>query len=539
MVFWRRTERNRHDSAPTQPGPITPIQQAQPWGYAAASQPGYPDPYGGYSSSYPPTSMPVFAGQGQPAVSYIPASSRTGQTYALPGGNAVYPQNAVQPPVYVVQTSKRHSSSRHGHSSHHRHRSRDRTPSPPRPVIIPYPTSQAPPQIIPQVYRVSGLQIPEGAAYQQISPTQYQSPQYQPSPIQQLGSYYPGSPEYTGYHQPHSAGYERSSSSSRHHGRSSRHHHDSRHEYSPRPDDRVSHTSNYYGTGQRPTADYQDHYHHSEPPRPIHESTNGDPGYQQQQHHSQSSSDRPQHDNYPQPQSSLNGYPPRPDQGSVIGSIQHSLQHHHSQSGNPLQDAFAHAPPPLAGSDPLNELQHLGQAVIDAFRYSRCNGRKKAVCVGINYLGQRNELRGCINDAQHVRDFLIDRHGFKDRDILVLTDDRHNPKYIPTRENILSAMKWLVQTANCDDSLFFHYSGHGGRTPDEHGDEVDGYDEVIYPVDYDKAGHILDDTMHDIMMKGLPEGCRLTALFDASVLLAFGFCLMLTRERSVVTLVQS
>ncbi|KAJ8481693.1 hypothetical protein ONZ45_g15228 [Pleurotus djamor] len=471
MVFWRRTERNRHDSAPTQPGPITPI----------------------------------------------PASSRTGQTYAIPGGNAVYPQNAVQPPVYVVQTSKRHSS-RHGHSSHHRHRSRERTPSPPRPVIIPYPTSQAPPQVVPQVYRVSGhVQIPEGAAYQQISPTQYQSPQYQPSPIQQLGSYYPGSPEYAGYHQPHPAG----------------------HEYSPRPDDRVSHTSNYYGTGQRPTADYQDHYHHSEPPRPIHESTNGDPGYQQQQHHSQSSSDRPQHDNYPQPQSSLNGYPPRPDQGSVIGSIQHSLQHHHSQSGNPLQDAFAHAPPPLAGSDPLNELQHLGQAVIDAFRYSRCNGRKKAVCVGINYLGQRNELRGCINDAQHVRDFLIDRHGFKDRDILVLTDDRHNPKYIPTRENILSAMKWLVQTANCDDSLFFHYSGHGGRTPDEHGDEVDGYDEVIYPVDYDKAGHILDDTMHDIMMKGLPEGCRLTALFDASVLLAFGFCLMLTRERSVVTLVQS
>jgi hypothetical protein len=41
--------------------------------------------------------------------------------------------------------------------------------------------------------------------------------------------------------------------------------------------------------------------------------------------------------------------------------------------------------------------------------------------------------------------------------------------------------------------------GHGGQTPDLDGDEEDGYDEVIYPVDFRTAGHIVDDEMHRIM----------------------------------------
>ena len=44
----------------------------------------------------------------------------------------------------------------------------------------------------------------------------------------------------------------------------------------------------------------------------------------------------------------------------------------------------------------------------------------------------------------------------------------------------------------------FH-PGHGGQTKDQDGDEDDGYDEVIYPVDFRTAGHIVDDDMHKIM----------------------------------------
>ena len=58
-------------------------------------------------------------------------------------------------------------------------------------------------------------------------------------------------------------------------------------------------------------------------------------------------------------------------------------------------------------------------------------------------------------------------------------------------------------------------TGHGGQTPDLDGDEDDGYDEVIYPVDFRVNGHIVDDEMHLIMVKSLPPGVRLTAIFDS------------------------
>lgn len=33
---------------------------------------------------------------------------------------------------------------------------------------------------------------------------------------------------------------------------------------------------------------------------------------------------------------------------------------------------------------------------------------------------------------------------------------------------------------------------------------------VIYPLDFKRAGHITDDVMHDVLVKPLPAGCRLT-----------------------------
>lgn len=57
--------------------------------------------------------------------------------------------------------------------------------------------------------------------------------------------------------------------------------------------------------------------------------------------------------------------------------------------------------------------------------------------------------------------------------------------------------------------------GHGGQAADTDGDEEDGFDEVIYPVDYQRAGHIVDDELHQILVNTLPAGVRLTAIFDS------------------------
>lgn len=137
---------------------------------------------------------------------------------------------------------------------------------------------------------------------------------------------------------------------------------------------------------------------------------------------------------------------------------------------------------------------------------------KKALIIGINYTGSQNQLRGCINDACTIANLLL-ANGYSQNDMVVLRDDMGGMD-APTRNNILRAMQWLVQGVQPGDSLFFHYSGHGGKVKDLDGDEDDGFDECIYPVDFQIAGPIIDDILHDIMVKPLPPNSYLTALFD-------------------------
>lgn len=149
------------------------------------------------------------------------------------------------------------------------------------------------------------------------------------------------------------------------------------------------------------------------------------------------------------------------------------------------------------------------------YQYSQCNGQRKALLIGINYFGSKNQLRGCINDANAMMRFLMDQFGYKKEDIVILTDDQRDARSIPTRANILRAMQWLVSEARPNDSLVFHYSGHGGLEKNLTGEEESGYDSCIYPVDFQVAGSIIDDIMHDVLVRPLPPGARLTTFFDS------------------------
>ncbi|RIA93234.1 caspase domain-containing protein [Glomus cerebriforme] len=149
------------------------------------------------------------------------------------------------------------------------------------------------------------------------------------------------------------------------------------------------------------------------------------------------------------------------------------------------------------------------------YQLSNCTGRKRALLIGINYFNTPFELKGCINDVANMKRFLIELYNFREGDMVILTDDQSDTKKIPTKENILKAMKWLVHDARPNDSFFFHFSGHGGQAEDLDGDEDDGYDETIMPLDFQKNGQIIDDIMHDIMVRPLPPGVRLTAIFDS------------------------
>jgi len=147
---------------------------------------------------------------------------------------------------------------------------------------------------------------------------------------------------------------------------------------------------------------------------------------------------------------------------------------------------------------------------------SSCTGNKKALLIGINYFGQSGELRGCVNDVNNIKSLIFSRGFTADPEhMMVLTDDQRDSRGHPTRRNIIDGMHWLVRGAQPNDSLFFHYSGHGSQEQDADSDEVDGYDETICPVDYDSAGQIVDDEMNSILVQQLPRGARLTAIFDS------------------------
>lgn len=141
-------------------------------------------------------------------------------------------------------------------------------------------------------------------------------------------------------------------------------------------------------------------------------------------------------------------------------------------------------------------------------------GKRKALLIGINYKGSRAELRGCWNDVQNIKRFIMAR-GYKEEDMVVLTDAASDPRSIPTRQNMTAAMHWLVRGAQPGDALFFQYSGHGGQAKATQGDEADGMNETILPLDFEQAGQMEDDELHAIMVRPLPMGCRLTAIFDS------------------------
>ncbi|ODA83179.2 hypothetical protein RJ55_01690 [Drechmeria coniospora] len=220
----------------------------------------------------------------------------------------------------------------------------------------------------------------------------------------------------------------------------------------------------------------------------------GNPGYGPPQN---AQNYGPPQGNYPQG-NQYNGPPPgaRPSWGSGGGGY-----------GN--QNRVG--PPPPSGAQQFGHGAPQGYT----FQYSNCTGKRKALLIGINYFRQEGELRGCINDVHNVSNFLCEKHNYKREDMVILTDDAQNPVMQPTKANIIRAMAWLVKDAQPNDALFLHYSGHGGQTQDLDGDEDDGYDEVIYPVDFRQNGHIVDDEIHFRVVKPLKAGVRLTAIFDS------------------------
>ena len=136
---------------------------------------------------------------------------------------------------------------------------------------------------------------------------------------------------------------------------------------------------------------------------------------------------------------------------------------------------------------------------------------KRALLVGINYVGTSAALRGCINDIDNVAAYLQSARGYSAASCIVLSDVAARK---PTRANILAAFGELLQGVRAGDELWFHYSGHGALRRDDNGDEESGADSCICPLDYNQAGLISDDVVRASLAALVPAGERLYIVLD-------------------------
>ena len=110
---------------------------------------------------------------------------------------------------------------------------------------------------------------------------------------------------------------------------------------------------------------------------------------------------------------------------------------------------------------------------------------KRALLIGVDAYRDVGSLLGApVNDATEMRAFLVRHLGYRDHDIKVLLDDE------ATRSNILAGIDdWLIGGTNAGGEAFLFFSGHGFQQPDVTGDELDGRDETLVPVDTSVTGN--------------------------------------------------
>lgn len=132
------------------------------------------------------------------------------------------------------------------------------------------------------------------------------------------------------------------------------------------------------------------------------------------------------------------------------------------------------------------------------------SGRQLALCIGVDeYPDPRHRLSGCVNDARTWA-AALSALGFQTR-MLVNAE--------ATRAGIDREMRNLVTQSRAGDVIVLQYAGHGTHVADLDGDETDGRDEALCPVDFASGALYIDDDIAKVFAQ-LPEGVNLTVFMD-------------------------
>lgn len=153
--------------------------------------------------------------------------------------------------------------------------------------------------------------------------------------------------------------------------------------------------------------------------------------------------------------------------------------------------------------------------IIFVFGCTYFEGQEKTnfygVIIGINDYNDPSirNLDWCINDADCILSALLE-NGWKEDEITVLRNGE------ALKNTIINTLRLIVERACADDYIFIYYSGHGTYIADTSGDEDDGNDETLIPVDavFEATGtYLTDDELGEIFSECKTE--KGIFIFDA------------------------
>ncbi|KAJ2566898.1 Ca(2+)-dependent cysteine protease [Coemansia sp. RSA 1813] len=155
---------------------------------------------------------------------------------------------------------------------------------------------------------------------------------------------------------------------------------------------------------------------------------------------------------------------------------------------------------------------------------SNLSGTKYALIIGSNYYGKEYSQTSNINWAHTLKSLLVSRYGYKEKNVVLLSDDQPDPRCHPTHHLIATHMKRMMRDVRPNDSVFFYFCGFG-RLPmqlaEEHTDALSSIrrlrEDFILPCDFEDHGAISSSYLHKHLVGHLPRSARLTALFNCIV----------------------
>jgi len=131
----------------------------------------------------------------------------------------------------------------------------------------------------------------------------------------------------------------------------------------------------------------------------------------------------------------------------------------------------------------------------------------RGLLMAANYTGTQHELQGCVNDAENLRDFLTSTGRISAGNLTLIKE--------PTAAQMVQALESLAEESHQKqvDHVFISFSGHGTSMADRDGDEADGQDEALVPVDFRTSGMVTDDQLCKIIANFDPT-TNISILFD-------------------------